>query len=128
MIPRITPTEAQIQQATAEWVDLYRRSCPVPIYAFHVPNEGLRTKANGGRLKAAGMKAGVPDWCIMLPGGQMGFIELKTPAAAKTRGSGLSEEQSAFQDRCEQMGHRWALCTSLTEFEATIKGWVNALL
>ena len=61
---------------------------------YHIPNEGVRTKANGARLKAEGMKAGVPDICLPCArGGYHGlYIELK---AGKNKPTKKQKEWSA---------------------------------
>lgn len=57
---RKTPLEDQEQQALAEWLNLV---VGTPGW-FHVPNGGLRHKAVAGKLKAMGVKDGVPDIII----------------------------------------------------------------
>ena len=52
------PTERQIQRAVAEVLDL------AGVLWTHVPNEGRRDGKTGKLMKAAGMKAGVPDVLI----------------------------------------------------------------
>lgn len=47
----------------------------------HIPNGGARSKATAGRLKAEGVKAGIPDICLPVPKNGYGalYIELKVP-------------------------------------------------
>lgn len=66
------------------------------LFWHHPPNEGKRH--NGRRLVSAGMKAGVPDCCIVLRGGQAVFIELKTK-----KGS-LSANQKAAHEAIRDIG------------------------
>lgn len=54
----LIPSEEAEQRALAQWLDLHR------ILWCHVPNGGQRSKAVAGKLKAAGVKAGVPD-CLV---------------------------------------------------------------
>jgi hypothetical protein len=49
---------------------------PDDAFWFHVPNGGKRGKAEAGRFKAMGVKAGVPD-IVIIYGGAPYFIELK---------------------------------------------------
>ena len=54
------------QQALFEWAAWQANLGVEPLrLMFAIPNGGLRNKATAGRLKAEGVKAGVPD--IMLP-------------------------------------------------------------
>ena len=51
----LIPSEEHEQRALALWLDWHK------ILWCHVPNGGERSKAVAGKLKAAGVKAGVPD-------------------------------------------------------------------
>lgn len=53
-----TPTEENEQRLLADWLDL------AGVKWCHVPNGGARVKAVAGKLKAQGVKAGVPDVLI----------------------------------------------------------------
>ena len=71
--------ESLEQQALFRWAAFSEGKYPSLRLMYHIPNEGVRTKANGARLKAEGMKAGVPDICLPCArGGYHGlYIELK---------------------------------------------------
>ena len=57
--------EHQIQCAFIEWCRYNEKRFPALKLGFAVPNGGGRSKAQAGRLKAEGVRPGVPDW--MLP-------------------------------------------------------------
>ena len=68
----------------------------------HVPNEGQRHPAVGRRLRAAGMKAGVPDVLVFTPapvGGKPVAIELK-----RVRGGTVHPAQWAWLDGLANCG------------------------
>lgn len=65
---------------------------------FHVPNGGYRRKAEAGRLKAIGVRAGVHDLIILLPGAVTLFVELKTDKGA------LSPKQKKFHEEIAKLG------------------------
>lgn len=65
--------EEQLHRTVAEYLDL---ALPKSAFWFHVPNGGARSKAEAGAFKAMGVKAGVPDICILYRG-VTHFIELK---------------------------------------------------
>lgn len=79
------------QQALFKWAAYTEGKYPELRLMYHIPNEGVRTKANGGRLKAEGMKAGVPDICLPCArGGYHGlYIEMKRIGGRPTK----SQEQ-----------------------------------
>lgn len=68
--------ESDFQKAMARYLD------QLGVLWFHPPNGGKRNAREAGYLKAEGVKAGVPDMCIMEPRGDYHglFIELKTKA------------------------------------------------
>jgi len=77
--PDFVPTEAQEQMRLFAWIDANMEQYPALRWAFHVPNGEYRDKATGGRLKAMGVRRGVPD--VLMPVERQGFrglaIELK---------------------------------------------------
>lgn len=95
-------------------VDLLKfKALPSTIY-YHVPN-GIPCSARvGARFKAMGMVAGVPDLCVIIAGGQAGFIEIKAPKG------GLSLEQRLFRDRCLQLSIPHHIVRSLGEAERVL--------
>jgi hypothetical protein len=109
--PRTNPEE-QLQIAVAEYLAL---AAPDLMW-FHVPNGEKRSKATAGRLKAMGVRAGVPDLCFILPGGASAFIELK---AGKGR---LTSEQVAFFDAIPVEVPR-AVCRSVEDVAAALMSW-----
>lgn len=82
------PYEEAEQRALAQYLDLI-----FPGEWFHVPNGGMRSKAEGGKLKAQGVKSGVPDNFIVRPtkGAPGVIVELK-----RVKGGSLSKEQKEW--------------------------------
>ena len=88
------------------WAGLAMRRYPELALMFAVPNGGRRDKVTGARLKAEGVKAGVPD--VWLPVARCGFhglvIELKA-------GSGRpSPAQKAWLKALEKQGWLAVMC------------------
>ena len=73
--PRDRNGEARRQAAIVDYV---RRVAP-DVEIWHVPNGGLRSKAEAGRMKWVGVLAGVYDLTLALPGGRAAYWECKTP-------------------------------------------------
>ena len=67
-------SEEQIHRAVAEHLDRRSRR---DVAWFHAANGERRDKAAAGRLKAMGVKAGIPDLCVIVSGRPL-FLELKT--------------------------------------------------
>ncbi len=87
------------------------------VFVFHIPNGGWRTIGEATRLKAAGLKKGVADLCILFPFGRtskVAFIEVKRPDKNITASS-LSEDQEYFRDLCRDFGIPWICVNSVDE-------------
>lgn len=105
------PTEAQEQITLFSWAAV--QAIPELALLYHIPNGGSRHKAEAARLRAEGVRAGVPDLCLPVPrGGFHGlYIELK-----RLRGGRLGEQQRAWLDALGKQGYAVAVC----------KGWEDA--
>jgi hypothetical protein len=57
------------QTALFSWATWQEQLYPDLKWMYHVPNGGHRNKATAARLKAAGVKAGVPDVVLPAPKG-----------------------------------------------------------
>ena len=106
-------TESQEQERLFEWAGLMSKRYPVLQLLYHIPNEGKRSPASGGRLKRMGLKRGVPDICLPVSrGGYHGlYIELKCEHSGKA-----TEEQLQWLKALDEQGYAAALC----------HGWWNA--
>ena len=107
------PTEAQEQMTLFSWAAMQSGKYPELNLLYHVPNGGSRHKAEAGRLRAEGVKAGVPDLCLPVARGQYHglYIELK-----RQRGGRISEEQVRWINGLLKQGYAAAIC----------KGWQEA--
>ena len=85
---------------------------------WHTPNEGVRSKGVGGRLKAAGMKAGVSDFLFVLPpAGRLAALEIKA------HGGKCTELQTAFLNQVVSAGGLAAWCNNFDEAVAILRAW-----
>lgn len=66
---------------------------------FHVPNQLLRTSKLKKIFHGLGIRPGVSDLPILLPGGRTIWLELKF------KGGEMSEKQDKFADRARALGH-----------------------
>ena len=84
---RLHPTEEQIQKAVAAYLD---HALPFDAVWWHTPNGGHRHAAVAAKLKAQGVKRGIPDITILWQRRAI-FIELKA------KGGSLSDAQKQMQ-------------------------------
>ena len=107
-------SELDLQKFTAS---LLRFNAARGVIWFHPANGESRSARTGAKLKAMGVRKGVADMVIVLPGGHVCFLELKTP-----KGS-TKPEQRAFRDDCERIGAPYAIARTSAEVEHVLRGW-----
>lgn len=111
--PRPKPPLEHVEAlAFVQVVSLHQHKHPELQWLHSVPNGGARSKAQAGKLKAEGVKAGVPDYLFPVRCGHApGWAgELK-----RLRGGVASPEQLAWLEHYRQQG--WSVCLA--------KGWVE---
>jgi hypothetical protein len=87
------------------------------LYWFAIGNGELRHPNVALRLKAEGVTPGVPDICIMLEKGRVGWLE------AKAKRGSLSDYQKGFRARALRLGHLWACVKSMQEAILILASW-----
>lgn len=102
-----------------QWAERTKDIIPALALIYHVPNEGKRS--NGGILKAAGLKKGVPDVCLPVPSGGFHslYIELKYGRNKTT------EEQDAYMELLRQQGNETAVCYSAQDAKDKILDYLS---
>lgn len=72
-------SEHSHQVALFSWAEMAAHAHPELNFMYAVPNGGLRSKATAGKLKAEGVKPGVPDICLPVSRGPWHglYIEMK---------------------------------------------------
>lgn len=75
----MTNHESDEQIALFAWADIQSGRYPDLDLLYHIPNGGHRHKSVARRLKAEGVKSGVPDLCLPVARGKYHglYIELK---------------------------------------------------
>lgn len=116
------PTESAEQQALFTWARLLEGKYPELRLLYHIPNGGARNKATAGRLKAEGVKAGVPDLCLPVARGNCHglYVELK-----RARGGKVSDEQRNWMTALGQEGYMVAACPGWEQAARIIEGYLN---
>lgn len=101
-------TEHDHQVTLFQWAFLMRHAHPELALMFAIPNGGRRDKAVAAKLKAEGVRAGVPDIFLPVPRGAYHglFIELKRPGNAKAREGKATDEQKAMLASLAGQGYR----------------------
>lgn len=118
----------QVPSEYAEQTQLFRwaRLINTPLgrlsqFMFAIPNEGKRTLAMAAKLKAQGLRAGVPDVMVALPlHGKPGlFIEMK-----RTKGGKVSDKQQEWLDRLARAGYVTTVAHGAEEAQEIINDYL----
>lgn len=106
------PTESAEQQLLFQWARMQSGKYPELTLLYHIPNEGKRSHKTGARMKAEGMKTGVPDICLPVArGGHHGlYIELK-----RVKNSRVTVAQMAWIEALTRQGYVAAVCRGADE-------------
>jgi hypothetical protein len=110
------------QAALFRWAAYMRGTWPELERMFHVPNGGSRNKAEAARLKAQGVRAGVPDICLPVARGCYHglFVELK-----KREGGRVSKEQREWIEYLEGAGYCARVCNGWDAARETIERYMR---
>lgn len=117
-------SEAAHQTALMCWSALpeIRLVYPELELLHHIPNGGTRNKIEAGKLKAQGVKAGVPDLCLPVP--RKGFhglyIEMKKPGQKIDR-----ESQQRWIYLLKELGYHVAVCNTWTEAVTVLSSYLQ---
>lgn len=112
-------TEHQEQVLLIKWFDLQYRG---RIVLFAIPNGGQRNLLVAKKMKAEGVRAGVPDLFLAVPNKDYAglFIEMK-----KEKGGVVSEYQKIMLSRLEQAGYKCSVCKGFEEAKAEIEEYLK---
>jgi hypothetical protein len=115
-------TEHEEQCALMRLVELHKGRWPELGMLFAVPNGGARNGIVAKKLKAEGVRPGVPDLCLPLPrGGYHGlFIELK-----RQKKSRISPEQAQWIAALRGQGYRAEICLGAAAAWEVIQEYVR---
>ena len=114
-------TEHQEQVALFRWARFAMAARPELRLLHAIPNGGHRHKAVAARMKAEGVRAGVPDVFLPVPRG--GFAGLYVEM--KTRRGRVSEEQRQWIEGLRAQGYRVEVCRGWNAAREAIEEYVG---
>jgi hypothetical protein len=119
---RASPEE-DLHRLVFAWIFAMQRTHPILDFMMHVPNGGGRSKGEAGKLKAMGVRRGVPDvLCPFKCSGFNGFAcELKAPNGK------CSPEQNMFLTKAKNDGWLVGVCFTFDEFVSLANLYLGVL-
>ena len=113
--------EQDLQRTCADWLQILENQGRLAF--FHAPMGGRRSKIEAAIFTRLGVKAGVSDLCILLPGGRCGFIELKAGAKLAP-----SDQQLDFLRKCQMLDIPTGVCWKFEQVKELVLGWLDKAL
>ena len=106
-------SESGNQQALLCWAQQNMKQYPELKWLFAIPNGGYRDKITAAKLKAEGVKSGVPDLCLLVRRGSHAaslWIELKRPKSADKSAGKARDSQNEWIMQARSQGHAAMIC------------------
>jgi len=116
------PTEHDEQKALFQWAAANARVHPSLSLLYAIPNGGHRHKAVAAKLKAEGVKRGVPDICLPVSNADFNglYIELK-----RRKNSSASSEQRKWISSLQGQGYQAVVCKGWDEARKVIQNYLQ---
>lgn len=121
----IAPTEGEEQATLFHMAAMRLHKYPELALLYHIPNGGLRSKSEAGRMRHEGVKSGVPDICLPVARGGFHalYIELK-----RTKGGKVSENQKHWISALTAAGNCAAVCYGWQEAWTLIENYLEGII
>lgn len=115
--------ESEEQIALFQWAEMMSRRYSELSLLYHIPNGGARSKGTAGRLKAEGVKSGVPDICLPVAKGKYHglYIEMKVGNNKPT------PNQVKWLDALREQGYQAKVCYGWVEASKEIESYMRGL-
>jgi len=108
------------QVALFDWAAYHLKRLPELALLFAIPNGGKRSKAVAGKLKAEGVKSGVPDICLPVARGSYHglYIELKA------KGGKASTNQLVWLEKLRDQDYYACVCVGWESARNVIESYL----
>lgn len=104
-------SENDIQRQIVDWI----RACAPYCVVAAIPNGSRRTASGRAANGVPGLTPGVPDLVVILPAGQVLWLEVKSEKGR------VSDAQFAFHTRLNGLGHRVGVVRCLEDVRNAFK-------
>jgi len=120
----LVPSEHQSQCAVISWWRLAHAGYGLPEFAlFAIPNGGARDPITGSRLKAEGVRPGIPDLMLALKRGDYAGLVIEMKKIGNQTNATQKEALAYFG----KAGYAWEVCWTSDAAIARIKSYLAGL-
>lgn len=121
--PSDIPSEHTEQVRVIAWWNKWHESFGLPVFALYaVPNGGMRDVIVAARLKAEGVRRGVPDLLLDVPKRKFHGLRIEMK---RIKGGSVSPEQKEVYQFLREQGYSVAVCRGSDEAIAVIKDYLT---
>lgn len=120
-------SEDSQQLALMCWCALNISIYPELKWLHHSPNGGARSKSEGARFKAMGVKSGFPDLVLLVKRGNWSglLVELKIPKHKTSKNGGASDSQVMWGEYLLNAGYGFKLCHGWEDARDTLVSYLQ---
>lgn len=127
MAVRNSITEHDHQVAVIDWANLMAQGkYPMLKWLYAVPNGGARHIVTARRLKAEGVKPGVPDLCLPYPTWRVKYHGLYIEMKSKDTKGSLSKDQKEWIEYLTSVGYKVVTAWTAEEAIEAIEEYLQA--
>lgn len=115
--------EDRLQIGCKYWFDMQYPNLRLLLH--HSPNEGLlpATSRDGAKRKAMGVRAGFPDFILLVATTECPYLAIELKAAKGRQ----TDTQKLYQEAVEQWGGgKYVIVRTFDEFQETINNYLQA--
>lgn len=113
--------EHREQVQLINWCESHKDIIPELGLIYAVPNAGKRSRAAGGKAKAEGLKAGVPDLVLPVPRGRYAALYIEM----KVKGNTTTPAQEKWIEALRKAGNKAEVCYGWESARDTIMDYLG---
>jgi hypothetical protein len=123
----LSGSEDAQQIALFAWAWEMREKYPELDYMYAIPNGGFRTRSEAARLRAMGVKEGVPDLCLPVKRGVFSglYVEMKRPALNGKKKGYAKLDQKRWIKFLISQGYGACVCVGFENAKAVITQYLE---
>lgn len=112
------------QSMLIRWAEIAATRTPELGLLYAIPNGGHRHPAVAGKLKAEGVRAGVPDLCLPVARGPYHSLYIEMKAGPTSR---VQPNQAAWHEKLRAQGHAVRVCYGWDAARASIEQYLRGV-
>lgn len=114
-------TEEALHRQCFSLIEAMTPKHPILKFMAHVPNGGARSAGEGGKLKAMGVRKGIPDFILPKHRGRWSGLAIEI----KSKDGKLSPDQCEWMQSFFEEGYLTSVCRTVDDFERLVLAYLD---